>query len=60
MTLEDVGEQADTAWNHVAQVERGERNIGIDNMAALADAVELELADLLSQKEQLPCLLTDA
>lgn len=47
LTLEDVGETADIAWNYVAQVERGERNIGIDNMAALADALGLELADLL-------------
>lgn len=50
LTLEDVGEKADIAWNYVAQVERGERNIGIDNMAALADALGLELADLLGQK----------
>lgn len=47
LTLEDVGEAADIAWNYVAQVERGERNIGIDNMAALADAVGVELPDLL-------------
>ncbi|QLG13458.1 helix-turn-helix transcriptional regulator (plasmid) [Deinococcus sp. D7000] len=47
LTLEDVGERADIAWNYVAQVERGERNIGIDNMAALADALGLGLDELL-------------
>ncbi|MFK7604213.1 helix-turn-helix domain-containing protein [Deinococcus sp. SM5_A1] len=52
LTLEDVGEQADIAWNYVAQVERGERNIGIDNMAALADALGMELAKLLLPKEE--------
>lgn len=54
LTLEDVGEAADIAWNYVAQVERGERNIGIDNMAALADAVGVELPDLLRGVSELP------
>lgn len=47
LTLEDVGERADIAWNYVAQVERGERNIGIDNMAALADTLGVGLDELL-------------
>lgn len=47
LTLEDVSEKADMAWNYIAQVERGERNIGIDNMAALADALGLPLSELL-------------
>lgn len=47
LTLEDVGEKADIVWNYVAQVERGERNVGIDNMAALADAIGIPLSDLL-------------
>lgn len=47
LTLEDVSERADMAWNYIAQVERGERNIGIDNMAALADALSLSLHELL-------------
>ncbi|MBB5378615.1 transcriptional regulator with XRE-family HTH domain [Deinococcus metalli] len=49
LTLEDVGEAADMAWNYVAQVERGERNIGIDNMAALANALGVPIASLLDQ-----------
>lgn len=47
MTLEDVAEKADMNWSYIAQVERGERNVGIDNMAALADAVETHLSELL-------------
>lgn len=50
LTLEDVSERADMAWNYIAQVERGERNIGIDNMAALADALGLSLSELLLEK----------
>lgn len=50
LTLEDVGERADMAWNYIAQVERGERNIGIDNMAALADALDIPIAELLTEK----------
>lgn len=34
-------------WSYIAQVERGTRNISIDNMAALADALGLPLKDLL-------------
>ncbi|THF87125.1 helix-turn-helix transcriptional regulator [Deinococcus sp. KSM4-11] len=52
LTLEDVGDRADIAWNYVAQVERGERNIGIDNMAALAHALGLDLATLLQTPEE--------
>lgn len=40
------------AWNYIAQVERGERNIGIDNMAALADALGMPLSELLVEEAQ--------
>lgn len=52
LTLEDVSEKADMAWNYIAQVERGERNIGIDNMAALADALGMPLSELLVEEAQ--------
>ena len=48
LTLEEVGQRADMAWNYVAQVERGERNVSIDNMAALAAALGVSLAELLT------------
>lgn len=47
LTLEDVAEKAQMNWSYIAQVERGERNISIDNMTALAAAVECPLRDLL-------------
>lgn len=47
LTLEDVAERAEMNWSYIAQVERGERNVSIDNMAALAEALEVALRDLL-------------
>lgn len=47
MTLEDVAERAQMNWSYIAQVERGERNVGIDNMTALAEALDIPLRDLL-------------
>ncbi|MDP9765565.1 helix-turn-helix domain-containing protein [Deinococcus enclensis] len=47
LTLEDLAERADMNWSYIAQVERGIRNVSIDNMAALADALGLPLRDLL-------------
>lgn len=48
VTLEDLAELADMNWSYIASVERGERNIGIDNMQALADALEVDLRELLN------------
>lgn len=50
LTLEDVAEAADMNWSYIAQVERGERNVGIDNMAALAEAVGTHLSALLQSE----------
>ena len=36
---------------YVGSVERGERNISIDNMECLADALGVGLVDLLREKE---------
>lgn len=47
MTLEDLAERADMNWSYIAQVERGERNIGIDNMMAIAEGLGIPLRDLL-------------
>lgn len=47
LTLEDVAEKAQMNWSYIAQVERGERNISIDNMTALAEALDVPLRDLL-------------
>lgn len=47
LTLEDVAELSDMNWSYIAQVERGTRNISIDNMAALAEALGVAVKDLL-------------
>ncbi|MDV6374163.1 helix-turn-helix domain-containing protein [Deinococcus arenicola] len=52
LTLEDVAESADMNWSYIAQVERGTRNVGIDNMAALASAVNVQLAFLLQDGDE--------
>lgn len=52
LTLEDVAELADMNWSYIAQVERGTRNVGIDNMAALANAVGRPLAFLLQVSDE--------
>lgn len=46
-TQEDLADRADLSWNYIGQVERGLRNISIDNMDALARALDMRLADLL-------------
>lgn len=48
LTQEGLGERADLSWNYIGQVERGERNISVDNMDALAQALGVELHELLT------------
>lgn len=47
-TQEALGERCDLSWNYIGQVERGTRNISVDNMDAIAQAFNLHLADLLA------------
>lgn len=47
LTQEGLGELADLSWNYIGQVERGGRNISVDNMDALAQALGMPLASLL-------------
>jgi transcriptional regulator with XRE-family HTH domain len=44
---EDLAEESGLHRPYVGSVERGERNISIDNMECLANAVGVELIDLL-------------
>lgn len=50
-TQEQLGEAANLSWNYIGQVERKERNISIDNMDRLAEALGVPLADLLRDPE---------
>ena len=47
LSQEDLAEKAGLHRTYIGQVERGERNISIDNMERLADAVSLPLWEML-------------
>ena len=47
ISQEELAFKADISRNYLSDVERGVRNISIDNMEALAKALELGLPDLL-------------
>ncbi|WP_338717386.1 helix-turn-helix transcriptional regulator [Herbaspirillum sp. DW155] len=47
MSQEELAFRADISRTYLSEVERGERNISVDNMEALACALEMELPDLM-------------
>ena len=47
ISQEELAENANLHRTYIGQVERGERNISIDNMEKLAAAVKLNLWDML-------------
>ncbi|ALU87270.1 hypothetical protein Hrubri_0036 [Herbaspirillum rubrisubalbicans M1] len=47
MSQEELAFRADISRTYLSEVERGERNISVDNMEALAIALEMELPDLM-------------
>jgi transcriptional regulator with XRE-family HTH domain len=51
MSQEDMAEACGLHRTYVGSVERGERNISIDNMEAMAEAVKKSLAVLVSKVE---------
>lgn len=48
LTQEKLAELADLHTNYVSSVERGERNIGLHNVARLAYALEMPVSILVS------------
>jgi transcriptional regulator with XRE-family HTH domain len=49
LSQEDLAEKADLHRTYIGSVERGERNVSIDNMERLAVAVGCRIADLLEE-----------
>lgn len=49
LTQEGLASLADLHRTYVGSVERAERNVSIDNMEKLADALGVPLADLLRE-----------
>jgi len=47
LSQEKLAEKADLHTNYVGSVERGERNIALENIYALAEALECSPRDLL-------------
>src|SRR5262245_62157797 len=48
-SLEQLAERADASAKHVGSVERGEVNVGVDTLAALARALSVNLSDLVAE-----------
>jgi len=49
LSQEDLAEHAGLHRTYVGSVERGERNISIDNMERLANALSVRIIDLLQK-----------
>lgn len=49
LSQEGLAEKAQLHRNYIGSVERGERNVGIDNMERIALALETELADMIGK-----------
>ena len=49
ISQEELADQCGLHRTYIGSVERGERNISVDNMEAIAMALERKLADLLAE-----------
>jgi transcriptional regulator with XRE-family HTH domain len=51
LSQEELGDRAGLHRTYIGSVERGERNISVDNMEQLARALGLDIIDLLAAAE---------
>lgn len=49
LTIEELAEAADLHHNYIGSVERGERNIALENIVALAKALKCSAKDLMPE-----------
>jgi transcriptional regulator with XRE-family HTH domain len=52
LSQEELADLAGLHRTYVGSVERSERNISIDNMERLAQALEVDITDLLKEKSE--------
>ena len=52
LTQEVLAELSGLHFTYIGGIERGERNLGIDNIGRIADAFGLDAAELLRQKPE--------
>ncbi|MFC3859960.1 helix-turn-helix domain-containing protein [Deinococcus antarcticus] len=49
-TLEALAAEAQMNWSYIAQIERGERNLPIDTMSLIAQALGVSVISLLTEE----------
>lgn len=53
-TQEALGSRADISYKFIGEIERGQQNPSLDTLVKIADALEVELSELLRFNEGVP------